>query len=149
MKMKSKKLMRNYFFFFLWFAFSGCKSFGGEIVPYIVNGNFVMESNISEYEICGVDLYFLNKSEKSVKSFTIVFFLFDNEGEPAATTKNNIVFKIDEDLDPMESINLCLNLDKYVNYVPEDGFFIDYLYISSIIYSDDSEWSDPLGLKAF
>lgn len=131
------------------FAYSGCKVFARENVPYVINGNFVMEDNLADFEICGVDLYFLNKSEKDVKDFTVIFFLFDEEGEPVNTTKNNLVFTVKEELGGMEDINLCLSLDKYVNYVPDNGCFIDYLYVSHITYMDESEWSDPFGLYAY
>lgn len=126
-----------------------CEAFAKENVPYIASGNFVMEENIAEYEVCGVDLYFLNKSEKKVRNFTVVFYLFDEEGEPVNTTKNNIVITIDENLNPMEEINLCISLDKYMNYLPEEGYFIDYLYVSNIVYEDSSVWSDPFGMHVF
>lgn len=148
--MKIKKLYRQ-----LWVAFfliimnTSCSVFARDNVPYVINGTFVSESNIAEYEICGVDIYFLNKSDKVVNSFTVVFFLFDEEGEPVNTTKSNLVFRINESVESKESINLCLSLDQYMNYYPEEDYFIDYLYVSNISYTDGTEWSDPLGLQVF
>jgi len=144
-----KRMMTVMCSFLVVMFFISCSLFAERNVPYVVNGNFVMEDNIAEYEVCGVDLYFLNKSEKAVKDFTVVFYLFDDEGEPASTSRNNLVFKVDEELNPMESTNLCLSLDKYINYLPQEGYFIDYLYVSSITYLDESVWSDPFGMNVF
>lgn len=144
-----KKILYSLVFIIVGMLTSCNEVFARENVPYIVNGNFVMEKDFAEFEVCGIDLYFLNKADKEVENFTVVFSLFDENGEPAATTKNSLVFTVSENLDPKESVNLCLSLDDYITYIPTEDYFIDYLYVSRISYSDGTVWSDPYGLQVF
>ncbi|MBR2106878.1 MAG: hypothetical protein IJ937_06400, partial [Treponema sp.] len=111
-----------------------------------------MEGNIltddSEiYEYMGLELKVQNKSDVKIKGITIVFFLFDEDGEPTSNIKNNIVLNIGCDIPANGTLEDCISLDKYV-YVFEDMLYsIDYLYISKIFYADGTTWNDPFGSK--
>ena len=39
------------------------------------------------------------------------------------------------------------NLDKYFYAAAQGKYETEYLYVSRIVYSDGSEWSDPFGLE--
>lgn len=145
-KMRSKNL---FIFILIIFSICGCNVFAKENVPYVINGQFTKENNISEYDLAGVDIFFFNKDKKTVKSFTVVFFLFDEDGEPINTTKNNLVYNVEQYVEFNDSVEFCLSLDEFLYFVPEESCFIDYLYVSNIVYEDGTVWSDPFGLCVF
>lgn len=126
--------------------FTSCSLFAIEKIPYGIEGNIITdESEI--YDYMGLELKVQNKSELKIKGITIVFFLFDEDGEPTSNIRNNIVLNISCDIPANETLEDCISLDNYV-YVFEDMVYsIDYLYISKIYYSDGSIWQDPFGTK--
>lgn len=128
---------------------TGCKSYSIEPAPYIASGEFVMEEESTDYSICGVNVVVLNKSDKNICGMNLVFFLFDKDGEPAEECRNMLSFEIEKKIEGREQSSFCLNLDKYVNAVPEEKLQVDYLYLSKIIYEDGFVWEDPFGLVAF
>ena len=143
---------------FLIFLLSGCSAFpaapdlsaltaGNN--PYLVSGKFVMAEDSSDYEICGAELKFYNRSEKKVTEFEVVFYLFDSDGEPAQECWNQLSFDIEKIIDAEDSFEICLSLDSYMASVPQSQLRIDYLFVSKICYDDGSVWEDPYGLAAF
>lgn len=138
---------------FLAVILSSCTVFADERinlknVPYIVKAETTME-NSEIYENMGLNLYFYNNSEKKVEKFSLVFFLFDEDGEIPSGARGNIMLSVESSIDPHESIEDCISLDKYVYVVPEEPFNVDYVYISKIQYDDGSVWNDPMGLCVF
>lgn len=132
--------------------FSSCQLFGVvrdklEKIPYQIKGEFVMEES-EIYENAGFYFSFYNQSEKNIKEFTVVFYLFDEEGEPPSGARSNIVLSIETTVEGHEKLEDCISLDKYVYVVPEIPFTVDYLYVSKIMYEDGTEWTDPLGFYA-
>jgi len=134
---------------FLLPVFQGCSFTPSNNVPYMVSGDFVMEEASEDYSVCGIDLTIFNQSEKNISNFSIVFFLFDKDGEPARECSNRIAFDIQKIISSGESFNKCISLDKYMITFPEEELFVDYLYVSQIVYEDGSTWEDPYGLVAF
>lgn len=140
--MKKIFLLINVFFVF----FTSCNLFANEKIPYGIEGNILTEDS-EIYEYMGLELKVQNKSDVKIKEITIVFFLFDEDGEPTSNIKNNIVLNIGCDIPANGTLEDCISLDKYV-YVFEDMLYsIDYLYISKIFYADGTTWSDPFGSK--
>lgn len=136
-------------FFVFCLNFSSCSLFAGESCPYLVNGEVRITTDADEFELAGFDLYFLNKSEKRIESFTIVFYLFDEDGEPVSNGRCNFVLSIKKTVDAGDSMETCISLDSYLQEIPEYSYEVDYLYVSKINYEDGSVWDDPLGLYAF
>lgn len=131
------------------FMMTGCSCFAESSIPYIVDATVEMKESSSEYEICGLNLYFYNKSESDVETFTVSFFLFDKDGNPVSTGKSNIVLTIEKLIEKGKPFTACISLDKYFNAVPDELYGVDYLYVSRIEYSDGSVWSNPFGMKRF
>ena len=131
------------------FLLIGCSITPVETVPYLISGDFEMETDSEDYSVCGIDLLLLNQSAKDINEFSIVFYLFDKDGEPAKECSNRISFDIEKTIDAGDSFKQCLSLDKYMYMLPEDLLFVDYLYVSRIVYSDGSVWEDPYGLFVF
>ncbi len=122
-----------------------CSNFSKQNPPYVVSGEMVIEDS-RDYENGGFDFSFFNKSDKAVVSFTLVFYLFDEEGNPPLSGKNNITLKIAERVEPLEKLEMCVSIDRYLTYVPSEPFTADFIYVSKIIYEDGTQWSDPYGI---
>lgn len=130
----------------------GCCSFSDQKkseTPYITEGKMEMDENSMDYEVAGLDFFFLNKSDKNISELTVVFFLFDKDGEPISGGKSNIVLTVKEQILAKSSLRCCLNLDDYFSIVPDEIYTVDYLYISKIVYEDGSVWSDPFGMTIY
>lgn len=148
MILKRKLNIGRIIFFFFEFCFFSCSLTAKENAPYFINGEFIIEES-TEYEIAGLDLYLLNKSEKQISAFTVVFYLFDEDGNPPQGAKNSIVIKVNTEIDSNDYLQNVINLDKYMYEIPEQPYFVDYLYLSEIIYSDGTKWKDPFGQQMF
>ena len=142
-----KEIIKIFLFSFI-FTFSSCSVFADQQIPYLIGGEMVMEAS-TDYELAGFDFTFVNKSEKAIKSFTFIFFIYDQDGNIPAVGRNNLVINLNASLESGEVLKTCIPLDDYLYEIPEDVYQIDYLYVSKIIYQDGSEWTDPLGVKAF
>lgn len=143
-----RKLIRLFLITFAFFVCS-CKGYTLDSIPYVINGDFVMEDSSPDYSICGVDFFLFNKSEKEIRKINIIFYLFDKDGEPAYECRNKISVEIEIDIPAGESTSFCMSLDKFMNAIPSDYLLVDYLYLAKIEYEDGSEWEDPYGLIAF
>ena len=144
MKVKTCKLL----ILFICMTFFSCKAFTAEKIPYLIESSLVMEDS-SDYEIAGLKLSFLNRSDKKVSEFTIVFYLFDEDGEPASFCRSNVVLTVKNEIDAGQKLEACLNLDSFFFYEPEVNYFADYVYISRIVYEDGTSWNDPFGLMVY
>ncbi len=117
-------------------------------IPYEINGEMTVEPS-DEYKKAGFDFTFKNKSSKGISDFTVVFYLFDENGAPPIVGKNNIVFKVYVPVDGLEEKNICVSLDDFFDKDLDFPYDVDFLYVSHIVYQDKTEWSDPFGLKAY
>lgn len=143
------KVFRNVFFAIaVLLCGSGCSMFGEVQKPYLVRGEMVMEDS-AIYEIAGLEFSFLNKSNKAVKSFTLVFYFFDEDGNAPAVGSNNVVLEIVGNVGCGRLEEDCISLDKFLYEIPEEPYVLDYMYVSRIVYEDGSEWTDPFGVYAF
>ena len=150
MKIVRRKIYRILLFMMFLILFgTGCKTYSLEKIPYVMTGDFVMEESSADYSICGVDFFLLNKSEKEIKNLTIVFFLFDKDGEPAFECRSKISAQIEKNISAGEDCSFCMSLDNFMNSIPSEYLIVDYLYLSKIEYQDGSVWEDPYGLVAF
>lgn len=125
---------------------AGCKVQADSFVPYNISGEMVLGETEGN-ENAGFKFSFINRSEKKVKAFTMVFYLFDDFGEPVLTGRNNIVYRIEAEVNPNEKFEYCASLDKYLVSIPEEPFDVDFLYVSMIEYEDSTKWMDPFGMK--
>ena len=130
------------------FVISSCSLFARESIPYLVNAEMVTESENCEFQAAGLDLYFFNRSEKAVLSFTLVFFLFDEDGEAISDGRSNIVLSVKSRVEAGDVLESCVSLDQFFYSIPEYAYDIDYLYVSRIEYEDGEIWQDPLGMLA-
>ncbi len=144
-----KLILGKAFLLLLFLNLFSCSLFAKEACPYLVSGSVRLVSETGEFEAAGFDLFLMNKSEKTIKNFTLVFFLFDEDGEPISNGKSNFVISVSKELEGGNSLEACISLDPYLSEIPEYPYEVDYLYISRVEYEDGSVWEDPLGLNAF
>ena len=144
-----KKICLFFVFSLMYLFFSACSGIAMEPLPYIISGQFEMEENSVDYEVCGLNLFVYNKLEKEIKEMTVDFYLFDRYGEPAMECQNRISLIIEKEIGGNESAQLCIRLDNYMISIPSELLEVDYLFLSKIVYEDGSEWNDPVGLAAF
>lgn len=143
--MKSSK---SGLFMLICFLFSSCTLYGNNKLPYLIDGEMSIEES-SNYNYGGVNLSLYNKSDSDITGFTVVFFLFDQDGNVPSVGRNNVVLNIDIEVAAGEKIEFCISLDNYLNEIPENLYVVDYLYLSKIQYADGSLWTDPFGISAF
>lgn len=126
--------------------FSNCKMFSAENqIPYVISGDIDFdedESILLHYKI-------YNNSEKSICSYTIVFYVYDEDGNPPVYCSSNFVINITSVVAPYSYIEDDVNLQSYFVETFDSTYNIDYLYVSNILYSDGTVFSDPLGLSVY
>lgn len=138
--MKAKLILNSFLCFFVVTNLLNAKA------PYSIVGE--MEIN-QKTEEAFLEYTFCNDSKKVVKDFTIVFYVFDSDGDVPLKNKNNIVVRIQTEVGAKEELYDKIKLNEYLSYIPEEPFFVDYLYVSSINYIEGTLWNDPFGFEVF
>lgn len=138
--MKVKLILNSFLCFFVVTNLLNAKA------PYSIVGE--MEIN-QKTEEAFLEYTFCNDSKKVVKDFTIVFYVFDSDGDVPLKNKNNIVVRIQTEVGAKEELSDKIKLNEYLSYIPEEPFFVDYLYVSSINYIEGTLWNDPFGFEVF
>lgn len=141
------------FILFILFSLSSCSSVLNDDCPYLIaNKNCeITNSNIDDEneEINGfakLKFAFFNGADKTVKSFTLSFMLYDSDGNNPFIGTNNISETFNLEVNPKESKEISFSLDKYLSIVPSEPYQIDFMYVKKIFYTDGTEWSDPFGM---
>ena len=137
---KAKLILNSFLCFFVVTNLLNAKA------PYSIVGE--MEIN-QKTEEAFLEYTFCNDSKKVVKDFTIVFYVFDSDGDVPLKNKNNIVVRIQMEVGEKEELSDKIKLNEYLSYIPEEPFFVDYLYVSSINYIEGTLWNDPFGFEVF
>lgn len=111
-------------------------------VPYQISG----ELDYSNLEL-NLNYWFFNNNDKNIRSFTIVFYLFDEDGNPPVSTRSNIVLNQNMFVEGYANISKRIRLDYLFETLPDQEYTLDYMYVSKIEFADGTEWSDPFGMK--
>lgn len=127
-----------------------CGSFisAQERCPYVISGTIENGTGKAAYRYAGMELCVFNKSDKAVLSFTVVFYVYDENGESPFAGTNCITADCSHYIEAQEESCLSVSLDGFLSESPEEPYQYDYLYISRIIYEDGSVWEDPYGVYA-
>jgi hypothetical protein len=134
--------------FLLWMSFllffTNCKLFSDENqIPYLISGDI----ELSESDSYCLDYKFYNNSGKNVYAFTLVLFVYDEDGNPPPYCSSNFVINVASVVSSYSYSEDKIDLKPYIVEVNEVYYNIDYIYISNIVYEDGSVWSDPLGFS--
>ena len=137
---KAKLILNSFLCFFVVTNLLNAKA------PYSIVGEMEIDQKTEE---AFLEYTFCNDSKKVVKDFTIVFYVFDSDGDVPLKNKNNIVVRIQTEVGAKEELSDKIKLNEYLSYIPEEPFFVDYLYVSSINYIEGTLWNDPFGFEVF
>ena len=129
-------------------ACASCGYFEKKSAPYELKAQMVIDPS-AIYEGAGLEYSFYNKSDKTVKALTFVFFLNSDEEVSFEVFENLIELEVCAFVEPQSFVEDCVSLDSFLYEVPEEPYQLDYLYVSRIVYEDGSEWTDPFGVCAF
>ncbi len=147
----------------IWVVFVFCvlHFFGGSVyarssVPYQIKGG-LKPNSAAESSGCDFEGLFCNLSDKAVASFTIVFYVFDKDGNCPLKNRNNAVIKIEHEIPEKKEYEFVVSMKNLLNplvdtdtmQTDEIEYETEYLYVSVINYCDGSEWTDPFGFEVF
>ena len=114
-------------------------------VPYRIDGT--LENGVdSESDRLFFEFEFENLKDKVVCSFTVVFFVLDENGEPPPEGRNFVVLTIGECVDCGSSLKGRVDISDWVGFCSENSYETDFLFVSKITYDDGSVWIDETGL---
>lgn len=155
MQEKIKRIKRISILFIIGFlGLIGGKGFSLSAAPYFIHGEILTAQN-EDITNVRFSASFNNMAQKEVSSFTVVFFVMDEDGGSPLAGRNNVVLKIDELVACGSSLEFERGMEKYFSSSAIEGatenseFEVEYLYVSKIDYSDGTQWTDPLGLEVF
>lgn len=111
-------------------------------VPYRISG---------ELDYSGIDInlryWFFNNTNKNIRTFTIVFYIFDEDGNPPINSRNNVILEENKFVEYYSNLSKKINLNDYFDMDSDKEYSLDYLYVSKIEFADGTVWSDPFGMK--
>lgn len=115
--------------------------------PYLIESRLEADEKLSEGS-ARLFYNFTNLSPQIVTSFTVVFFVFDEEGNPLENSRSSFQVQIPQTVAEGQTIEDFINLSKYI-YINDDSFYTDFIYVSRIEYKNGSVWTDPFGRKYY
>ena len=116
--------------------------------PYRIKGEVSVGEDTELYEYAGIKLTFYNASGRTVRKFFAVVFLSESDGTSPFTGTNCITLECDEIAAPHAVVNARFSLDDYISEASDEGYLIDFLYVSKIEYEDGEVWEGPYGVYA-
>lgn len=129
---------------FLVFSSFTCSKVSLKECPYSICGElFFNRKGINT----GFEILIENNSEKSFEQFTIIFSLFDEDGEPVFDS-NWVSIDVEKTILPDETYSYIVNIEDFLNIDEGQNLMLDYLYLSKIVFLDKKVWEDPFGLYA-
>ncbi len=129
------------------FLGNGCSSLQTDNCPYIITNQYVSNDNGNEFfDYSGAFFSIHNKANKTIKKLTLCFSLFDENGEIISYGNGKLAGVFEGEIESGENKEIIISLDDVLGNDIEGGYRIDFVYISSITYTDGSVWQDYFGL---
>lgn len=153
-------LSKSTFFAFCIFAIcalliAGCSSLldtkigsASSTSPYSIKGECVLPQDGNDYQIAGFEFVFRNSTDKDVTDFTLVFYVYDEDGNSALVGTDCVITKCEYSVPARSEIDGEISLDGYLSEATEVAYHADYIFVSEINYADGSKWHDNFGLFA-
>lgn len=117
--------------------------------PYLITDEKVINGeNPGCHSFAGAYITFFNNSGKTVKGFAVSFRLYDSDGNAFGFGFNGITTEYRGEVEPKKDVEIIVSLDSVQNVQVSEGMQLDFIYVSKIIYTDGSVWTDPVGLYA-
>ena len=129
-----------------------CRSFF-QVPPFIVSSpECVLSSQTGSFKFAGVKFSVWNMRQSEIENISVVFSVYENEkgvspfaGGNPLTGGNIIAASLNCSILPGACGEFEAGLDSYISKVPEEPYYIDFLYLESVRYADGQQWNDPVG----
>lgn len=143
--LRCRNIKKGFLCFLILFYLVSCSSFSQNKVPYEIKG-YIENTDGKEPVLLGE---FINRENKRVSTFTVVFIVYDQNGELNIPGKSNLVIKLSNSVGGEERNSFSVPLKSLIKSYNTNDLNIDYLYVSRIEYSDGSVWTDPFGFYLY
>lgn len=126
---------------------AGCRQ-TVDMPPVIVSEPVcLLSSKSNTFRMAGVSFKCHNADSRQVETLEVSFLVFtDSSGGNPLYGSNVVTASVDAPLVPGETGTFEISLDQRLARIPSEPFFIDCFYIEKVVFSDGSQWSDPLGM---
>jgi len=126
---------------------NGCDSLDPDNPPYAISKPVsVAGCKEGYYNFAGIEFTLYNAAEREIEGIEVSCTVYDSETKKNPVIgSNSLHFKSQITIPPNSAKEMVLPLDPYVYSAPQTPWLIDFLYISSISYSDGSSWKDSTG----
>ena len=111
------------------------------VFPYELNGEITREE-----ECLFFDYEFTNKQDKVVKTFDVMMYLSDENGEIPLKGKNFLHLEISQDFNGCSFEKGRTDITEFFRYVPEE-VTVEFLHVSRLSYEDGSIWENRISYK--
>lgn len=142
-----KKIRKEIIYFILSLLFvhffTGCVSLSE--CPYKILLEQKSFSSLFLDNNMNLDFSVINKSQKDICSFSVIFSLFNSDGEPVFYS-DSIKIDFQDTIPSGKEKHFLINFVDYINLDLEEIYIIDYIYITNIKFYDDSVWVDEFGI---
>lgn len=148
MKIKIRYLiLLAYIVFFTIFILTSCNTIQLNNCPYLITEQYVsFDEENDSYNYVGAYFSILNNSNKTIRNLTICFSLFDAEGNLLSLGNGQFKTKFEGEIPAGKKQEIVISLDNALGNTADSEFRIDFVYVSSITYEDESIWQDYIGL---
>ena len=146
------KQLKKYFYVILVVTFSFCVSCRhiNQEVPFLIkNLECSFESEDEEFDYIGVKFVFCNTSEKDISEISVRFTIFENKNGGNPLISSNVINADFQGLVKSGDEKIFeISLDDKIVSLPKSPYYVDYFYVESVVFSDNSIWKDCFGAFA-
>lgn len=141
----NKKVIFSIFLLLFSFNFFGySKNYLKKECPYSIYGEpFFYKNGINT----GFEFFIENNGENPIEKFSIVFSMFDEDGEPVFDS-GWISIDVEKTILQGETYSYMIDIEDFINADDVQTLITDYLYLSKIVFANGEVWEDPFGLYA-
>ena len=117
--------------------------------PYVITQSSVrVGSNGSLYHAAGAHFIVSNVSDKTIRSLTLCFLVFDSDGDVCLPLGNMVESTYLQKIKPFQSREIVISLDSVLGGHINAPYQVENAFVKQIVFSDGSVWEDPFGLYA-
>lgn len=121
-----------------------CKKEHSISVPYELE--YVLKTDEdSENKKFLFEFDFENLDDRKILNFEVIFFVFDENGEPPLYGKNYEVLSVKEEVGGNSKMKYSCDISDFFEFDPDLSYNVDFVYVSKITYDDGEVWKNDVG----
>lgn len=123
-----------------------CSNLAGIETPYYIAEKKVLmqeDEDICRYAEAVFEIF--NNTEKEIESVELSFFFFDDQNNPGAYNNKVKTYLICPVMAQHSKV-IKVSLDSYIGPDIKENYSVGFAYLSKIIYTDGSVWTDQWGV---